>query len=402
MSSSKFKGKIVALLFLVGSALLAVGLIGYLNLQNIKRDMDILYFGSLIPLNELNDITDTYHNQLESTVYQWKSGLISDQEAARKLTDALYRIDQHWNNYLSHYKRPDEVSYVAYTKTQIERMGEYFLRVRSLILHPTPEGTISLVTLSENISRIHDTIHRLIDYENEAAKYEHALLKHHYDNALMQLVLFLIVVLIFIIGMGWKIFSRIESQQRQLVASSETLQHLNAKLELASYTDSLTSLYNRRYFNLTYEREFKRAIREEKPLVFMMLDVDFFKQYNDTYGHIQGDQALQLVAKVLKSSLQRPGDFPFRLGGEEFGIILTDADSKSAQIIGEKIRSGVEALSIEHKSSQVSKILSVSIGGVCMVPTAFTTDEDMIHAADTNLYAAKKRGRNQVVFSEKL
>lgn len=402
MPPSKFKSKLLYLLLLVGSGLLAIGLIGYLNLQNIKRDMDTLYFGSLLPLNELNSITDTYHNKLESTVYQWSHHLLSDEEAAQRLTLGLSHIDHLWANYLSHYKRPDETAYVRYTETQIDTMERYFLQVRAIILNPRTDASISLHTLSENISLIHGTLHQLIAYENASARYEHSVLKAHYHNALMQLLLFLFVVLLLVMGLAWKIFTRIESQQSQLVASAETLKHLNLKLEQASYTDSLTTLYNRRYFNLLYEREYKRAMRNEKYFVFMMLDIDFFKQYNDTYGHIQGDRTLQAVAKVLKTTLQRPGDYPFRLGGEEFGIIITDTDCKSARDMGERIRANVEALKIEHKGSKISQTLSVSIGGICILPTVHMNNEDLIHAADTNLYAAKERGRNQVVFSNKL
>jgi diguanylate cyclase (GGDEF)-like protein len=203
-------------------------------------------------------------------------------------------------------------------------------------------------------------------------------------------------------GLAWMIFARIEIQQQQLIESSETLKHLNLKLEQASYTDSLTALFNRRYFNVVYEREFKRSLRSNTPFVFMMLDIDFFKQYNDTYGHLQGDLALQAVAKVLKTTLQRPGDYPFRLGGEEFGVILTDTDCKNARIIGEKIRASIEHLKIEHKGSKILPTLSVSIGGICIVPTVDMSEDALIHTADTNLYAAKERGRNQVVFSNKL
>jgi diguanylate cyclase (GGDEF)-like protein len=161
-------------------------------------------------------------------------------------------------------------------------------------------------------------------------------------------------------------------------------------------------MFNRRYFNIVYEREFKRSLRSNNPFVFMMLDIDFFKQYNDTYGHLQGDVALQAVAKVLKTTLQRPGDYPFRLGGEEFGIILTDIDCKNARSMGEKVREGIESLKIEHKGSKILPTLSISIGGICIVPTADMSEDALIHTADTNLYAAKERGRNQVMFTNTL
>lgn len=402
MESLKLKTKLLYLLMIVGFGLTVIGLIGYFNIQNIKRHMDTLYFGSLLPLSELNAITDTYHHQLASSVYRWSHELITDEQAAQNITLGLSQIDQMWASYLSHHKRPEEIAYVNYAETQIDRMEHYFQETRALILDSGRSHPLSLSTLSENIGSIHGTIQQLIAYENAAAHYEHSVLAAHYKNALMQLILFLCVILVIVMGLAWNMFSRIETQQQQLLASAQTLKHLNLKLEQASYTDSLTSLYNRRYFNLVYEREFKRSLRSSHPFVFMMLDIDFFKQYNDTYGHLQGDQALQAVAKVLKTTLQRPGDYPFRLGGEEFGIIISDTDCMNARAMGEKIRAAVESLKIEHKGSKISQTLSVSIGGICIVPTTHMGDEALIHAADTNLYAAKERGRNQVVFGNKL
>ncbi len=402
MAPLTLKSKLISLLLLVSGGLIAIGLIGYLNLRDIKRNTDILYFGSLLPLSELNAITDTYHSTLESTLYQWSHGLISDEDAAQRITMGLNHIDRLWASYLTHHKRPEELPYITYTETQITLVGRYFERVRDLILSPDAPKGISLGTLSENVTLIHGTVHRLIAYENAAARYEHAVFLNHHRNALIQLLFFLSIIVVFVLALAWVIFTRIEMQQQKLLSSAETLRHLNLKLEQASYTDSLTSLYNRRYFNLLFDREFKRALRNAQPIVFMMLDIDFFKQYNDTYGHIQGDQALQAVAKVLASTLQRPGDYPFRLGGEEFGVVITDCDCQKARNMGEKIRSAIEELGIEHKGSKIMQTLSVSIGGICIVPTPHMGDDALIHTADTNLYAAKERGRNQVVFSTAL
>lgn len=399
MESLKLKSKLLYLLLIVGLGLVVVGFIGYMNIQNIKRNMDTLYFSSLLPLSELNSITETYHNDLASSIYRWSNQLLSDEQAIQNISLGLEQIDHHWANYSSHQKRPEELAYVEYTEAQIQSIKEYFSHVRTLINDPDRSHPLSLTTLDENIRLIHDTLHKLIAYENAAAHYEHSLLIAQYDNALMQLILFLGVILALVMGLAWTIFSRIEVQQRQLIESTATLRHLNLKLEHASYTDSLTSLYNRRYFNIVYEREFKRALRSSRPFIFMMLDIDFFKQYNDTYGHLQGDVALQTVAKVLKNTLQRPGDYPFRLGGEEFGIILTDTDCKSGQIMGEKVRAAIENLKIEHKGSKILPILSASIGAICIVPTLQMGDDALIHTADTNLYAAKERGRNQMVFT---
>ncbi|MDP2849710.1 MAG: diguanylate cyclase [Sulfuricurvum sp.] len=402
MKSLKLKTKLLYLLLLVGFGLVVVGLIGYINIQNIKRNMDTLYFGSLLPLSELNSISSIYHNDLASSVYQWSNQLLSDEQASQNIVQGLDRINTLWGSYISHHKRPEEMAYVKYTEGQIQNIGNYFIQVRSLINDPDRSHPLSLMSMDDNLQSIHTTLQQLITYENAVAKYEHSMLLTQYENALIQLVFFLGVILALVMGLAWTIFARIEVQQQQLIASSETLKHLNLKLEQASYTDSLTGMFNRRYFNIVYEREFKRALRSNNPFVFMMLDIDYFKQYNDTYGHLQGDVALQAVAKVLKTTLQRPGDYPFRLGGEEFGIILTDIDCNNARSMGEKVREGIENLKIEHKGSKILPTLSISIGGICITPTVDMSEDALIHAADTNLYAAKERGRNQVMFSNKL
>lgn len=402
MKLLKLKTKLLYLLLLVGFGLVVVGLIGYINIQSIKRNMDTLYYDSLIPLNELNAINATYHDELASSVYRWSHHLLSSEETGENIQRGLDKINKLWAAYLSHDKQSEETPYLNYTEEQIRSIENEFSLIRSAINSPSPSRPVSLITMDDNIRSVQKTIDQLISYESASAQYEHSILTTQYQNAVMQLIFFLGVILILVMGLAWMIFARIEVQQRQLIESSETLKHLNFKLEQASYTDSLTSLYNRRYFNIVYEREFKRSMRAQKPFVFMMLDIDFFKQYNDTYGHIQGDVALQTVAKVIRSVLQRSGDYPFRLGGEEFGVILSDIDCANAHVMGEKIRAAVESLKIEHKGSKILPTLSVSIGAVCITPTLDMSEDTLIHAADTNLYAAKERGRNQVVFGNKL
>lgn len=402
MESLKLKTKLLYLLLSVALGLLIVGFVGYFNLLSMKKNVDTLYFGSLLPINELSSITTAYHHDLEANVYRWNNSLISHEELSQSITLGLAHVDQLWASYTSHHKRPEELPYVDYTASQIEMMKRYFIAIRSLSDQQTRRNAFSLNTLNDNINSIHGIITQLISYELAAAKQERAVLLIHYENSLIQLLVMLGAILIGVIGFAWRIFKQIELQQQQLLASAQALKHLNLKLEHASYTDTLTGLFNRRYFNLVYERETKRALRASKSISFMMIDIDFFKQYNDTYGHLQGDIALQSVARVLKTSLQRPGDFAFRLGGEEFGILLSDTDCATARKMAEVLRYNVESLGMEHKGNKKMGIVTISIGGVCITPTEGMGDEALLHSADTNLYAAKERGRNQVVFSTTL
>jgi diguanylate cyclase (GGDEF)-like protein/PAS domain S-box-containing protein len=171
--------------------------------------------------------------------------------------------------------------------------------------------------------------------------------------------------------------------------------------EELSITDELTSLFNRRHFNNLFPQELARAEREKKTIVLMIIDVDYFKPYNDNYGHQQGDKALRAVAGVFKDTLRRAGDFAFRVGGEEFGVIVTVDDSAAAYAIAEKLRKAVEDLGLEHAYSQVAAYLTISIGmEIHQCSDSQPANMDLIYRlADDALYQAKENGRNQVASS---
>jgi diguanylate cyclase (GGDEF)-like protein len=126
-----------------------------------------------------------------------------------------------------------------------------------------------------------------------------------------------------------------------------------------------------------------------------MLDIDYFKQYNDTYGHIEGDFALKSVAKVLKDSLKRPGDFVFRLGGEEFGVLLSDTDESNSARLARDICDAVRGREIKHENSKVNELVTISIGVACCVADDALNDEILITRADEMLYKAKDSGRDR-------
>lgn len=171
--------------------------------------------------------------------------------------------------------------------------------------------------------------------------------------------------------------------------------------EKLSITDPLTKLYNRRHFNDILTREINRATREKVRLSFIILDIDYFKKYNDANGHKAGDEALIAVTNTLKSLLNRGSDFAFRLGGEEFGIIFSRSDESKSLAFAEKIRKSIEDLKIIHSGSQVSKFLTVSLGLLVVDFAEVSIDENGFYTmADDALYSAKDGGRNRVFVRE--
>ncbi|MCP5455385.1 MAG: diguanylate cyclase [Thermotogae bacterium] len=168
-------------------------------------------------------------------------------------------------------------------------------------------------------------------------------------------------------------------------------------LRQMSYIDGLTGIYNRRLFDQTIEREWRRAIRNSSEISLIMIDIDYFKKYNDTYGHIEGDNCLKKISKVLTTGVKRAGDFCARYGGEEFVILLPDTRLENAEDIAGKIRKNVEDLRIEHRDSEISDFVTISLGVASKIPEINDADYSiLIESADKALYFAKNNGRNRV------
>lgn len=168
------------------------------------------------------------------------------------------------------------------------------------------------------------------------------------------------------------------------------------RIEEISLHDELTKLYNRRHFNKVLQDELNRARRDKKILSFMMLDVDYFKLYNDTYGHQEGDTVLCKISAVLDSFCRRAGDFAFRLGGEEFGILFSELTKKESEAFANTIRKSIEDLKISHSQNSVSDMVTISIGLLTITHEEEITNDEIYKKADDLLYKAKRNGRNRV------
>lgn len=183
---------------------------------------------------------------------------------------------------------------------------------------------------------------------------------------------------------------------RALRISQQQLQESNLALEKLTRTDGLTALANRRHFDESLETEWKRATREHSELSLLMIDVDYFKPFNDAFGHVEGDYALQKVAQVIKQHCERAGDIAARYGGEEFSAIFPSTDIAGAILLAEKIRVGIEELAIPHYKPTDGSVITVSIGVASASPQRPIEAIRLLECADKALYKAKNNGRNRV------
>lgn len=196
-----------------------------------------------------------------------------------------------------------------------------------------------------------------------------------------------------------KMTSQLKDAFEKLGEANQKLHQANEMLHQISRTDGLTNIANRRHFDELFKTEWRCAARLSKPISVILIDIDFFKNYNDTYGHQMGDECLKRVANALKIAIKRPCDVLARYGGEEFIAFLPDTDGNGAAKVAESMQSSVAALGIAHKNSQAGNTVTVSFGISSMVPEINGSHELLIARADGALYQAKQEGRNRIRIS---
>jgi len=201
-------------------------------------------------------------------------------------------------------------------------------------------------------------------------------------------------------GYALERYKRRDFLQRYLTQQTvNDLQRSNVKLESLSHMDPLADIPNRRYFDSNYEKEWGRCRRNHLPITVLLVDIDRFKLYNDSYGHPAGDHVLRQVAKTIKQALRRPSDFVARYGGEEFAVVLADTSESGARETGNRILADIRKLYISHdyREDQEAPYITVSIGAATEIPDAGSNADALVEAADQALYEAKRAGRDQIV-----
>jgi diguanylate cyclase (GGDEF)-like protein len=186
------------------------------------------------------------------------------------------------------------------------------------------------------------------------------------------------------------------AREKELMRVMLELDKVNKRLKELSFVDGLTGVYNRRFFEETLNEEWQHAIRHQFPLSLILLDIDYFKRYNDYYGHFLGDECLKQVAQAIKGSVHREGDIVARYGGEEFVVVLPKSSEEVASKIAHRLQLNIHGLHIAHADSDAHPTVTISVGYSTLVPQVGMDTGQLISEADKALYQAKRQGRNQV------
>ena len=355
------KSTAVKLLLLVCTALSTLILSSFLfnsQIDGLKKQIDILYFGNLIPIVKLQIIADKY-KEIESCKKIKINCNFKEEEQI---------IFQEWSYYISSYKNAEE-------KIVVDTINEE-------IINSFKENKL------QNFKNILKRIDFLIKYETQVAFKERKNFLEDYEK--MKSYLFFNMLLILLIS-----FSIIVYIIFQVIKKDRQLTVLNKKYKLDSITDSMTNLHNRKYFDTIFDNMSFIANENNWKCAFIMIDIDYFKQYNDTYGHDMGDEALKKVALTIKEYFNKKYEFTFRLGGEEFGVVLFDISKDILENCLKEMNKRVLELQIEHKNSKILPVLSISMGAIIYEPNSYISANKLYKQADECLYESKQNGRNQ-------
>ena len=268
-----------------------------------------------------------------------------------------------------------------------------------------PVGTAFIKSAQDGVTRL-NSYRNLQDYPVfvAAALSKNEILHEWWRDTVWHSAGVLCLVVVVALS-GWHLVRQIELRTRteaELIKTHDSLERLNRTLEMLAMQDGLTGLANRRQFDVTLHDEFSHAMGQGSRLALIMIDVDCFKQYNDTYGHAAGDECLSTISRLIRDlAARRPRDLVARYGGEEIAVLLPETGIEDAVAVAETVRHAIRELGIEHRGSPAG-VVTISAGVEARVPARGMDDPTrLIHAADIALYEAKREGRNRVVAARK-
>ncbi|MGM0518256.1 MAG: GGDEF domain-containing protein [Campylobacterota bacterium] len=350
--------KLIILILVVVTTIFAASYLFNSHIDKLKKQIDYIYFGNFIPVVKLENIKDSFRDIVSCRTVRYNCDLKKEKTI----------IEDEWNYYFHSYKTQEEQKVVDSIDKSIKQSFQ------NNKLH-----------LFKNVLK---QIDYLIDYETQMAYKQRNKFIDRYTK--MKDFLFYNIIFITITAFVLMVFI-----VYLLVKKDKQLRILNKKYKIDSITDSMTKLYNRKYFDTIFDNMPFISNENSWKCAFIILDIDFFKQYNDTYGHDLGDETLKKIALLLKDYFNEKYEFVFRLGGEEFGVILFDIDEQILHKRLKTVNKKIVELGIEHKNSKILDVVSISIGAVIYEPNSHISSNHLYKLADKCLYKSKDNGRNQ-------
>lgn len=378
--------KLTLLLAVFALGFAFVLLIGYNNTVKMRKGIDLIYFGSYVQVVKLKNIKETIDDNLLKEIIRYNNKSVPSLESIENIRRYQELINKEWQYYKNSYKTEEEQKNVVRLDRLIAKSSDFF---DDIALYMSSERTINLDEVMYRLKETQTAIKATVRYETDNAYLQKKAINDGYIATLRIMAVLVVVIIIAIAVISYYIVKNIQRSEDALLKMARELKEM-------SITDPMTKLYNRRHFKDVFTLESRKCHRDKSYLSFMMIDIDFFKKYNDTYGHGMGDDVLKSVAACFKENLRRPGDFVFRLGGEEFGVLISGEEPSKTKILANLLVQKVRDLKISHKASDASEFVTISLGFITFVPDGDTDMEKIMETADEHLYETKENGRNGV------
>ncbi|MBD3840885.1 MAG: GGDEF domain-containing protein [Campylobacterales bacterium] len=348
--------KLIILPVLLIVAIIALSVLFSQKIDRLKKEVDLIYFGNFTPVHSLHQIKEKYLQILNT----------------KKISTHNEKfVLQKWQEYYTGYKTDEEMA-------RLKKINQQLLQAFK---------TANIEDMKDSLNHIN----YLIRHEVDSAYLQRKEFLSQYQEMQNYLLYAQIIITLLVVIITSVIIY-------QAIKQANHLKNLNDKYKLEANTDGLTHLYNRKYFDTIFADLIPITKENNWNSVFVMIDIDFFKQYNDTYGHDAGDIALKKVAGVLDVLLNKEYEYPFRLGGEEFGIIIFNTSEKYVQYTLNNIQYHIKQLMIPHTASATG-FLTLSMGVTMINEDVFKLSSKKIYTlTDEKLYHSKQNGRNQYSF----
>lgn len=391
------EAKLIGFVLVMFAVLGGISYVAYLDLGKMKQRLDSVYETNLLPIIKLNSILDIYNDQVALSILKAKEQEISYIDASEILSAARYDIIRDWENYKFQYQK-SEKEYVKITEAQLIKTNNYLLTLIDIYQQDKSSyiDKLSNQNFFETLTKVKNILRKIINYEVESAKFQQKLAHKAYDKLLKNIFLALIAMVIIAVMMAFVLLKRMKLRTDKIRMLERKCDVVKTQLREMTIRDPLTKLYNKQYFDEVFTREVSRASREKIPMALLVIDVDYFREYNDIYGYSMADHMLANIAKVIKEKLQRSSDYLFRLEGEELAIFISNIEQNDAVLMAEMIRKEVEDINIPHEGSKVSKYMTISIGVNAVTPLHKVEAEVFFNVAREKLSEAKSRGLNHV------
>ena len=392
--SVKFKNYIVSLLG-VGTLTFFILLSGsYFTLNTMKNSFEKLYSSNILSINTLSQLHHHYGNTILALIQDIQTKQLPSSEQSYRLQESIQTITALWNQYestINEYEYPQDLH--DNINNSLAYLNQFALKA-----HNRPLSYSDGENIKHHIRTMESAIQEQINRQSQQASYEKRSMQNSFNTTIKTLLVIVLLLAIVMLALSTSVFQCLSNFIHIFSHVDKKFTQAQCQISALTLLDEATGLYNEKYFCMVVGRELHKAMRTKEATALMLVGIDYFKEYSDFYGKKMASALLKEIAVTLQKEFKRPTDYLFRFDNDTFAILITHAEIKNSEKMGEVLRYEVQKLGIEHKQSPYDEV-TLSMGIVTLAPNQEGEGGLLLSKADSNLNFAKSRGSNQVIIT---